>query len=112
MADEQASACTRALGEATKAYAFCETSKGKVALAKLADLRNKVIAHTLTVALGALPSYDELFQLTDVARDVCGPASLAVLGRAIELKDYEERMIRAATEFWHPAIGALSAPVE
>lgn len=108
MADEQATACERAIDEAIASYAYCETDDGRAALAKLSDLRNKVIAHSLTAALNALPTYDELFRLTDVARDVCGHASLAVRGRQNDVKAYEKRMMNAAIEFWTPVMSALA----
>lgn len=108
LADAQAAACSRAINDAISAFAFCETDAGKVVLAKFKDLRDKVVAHTLTAALGALPTYDDLFRLIDIARDVFGNASLAVLGRYIDLTHHEKRMIDAATDFWTPSFAALA----
>lgn len=108
LAGAQAKACSRAIRGAIAAFGFCETDKGKAVLAKFKDLRNKAVAHTLTSVLGALPTYDELFRLIDVAKSVQGHAALAVRGHNVDLNLHEKRMTESALDFWTPSFAALA----
>jgi hypothetical protein len=54
----------------------------------------------------AMPKYEQLFLLMDVARDVVDHAKLAIRGDNLDLKEVEKERRRAANAFWEPALKA------
>jgi hypothetical protein len=112
MENENAAACEREIDSAVAAYTQLRiTHAGRNAIAKLKSFRDKVLAHTLLgQALEKTPSYNELFLLMDVARNVTGHAKLAILGDNLDLKDFEEEVVRMSKAFWRPALTAAARP--
>ena len=111
MEDENAATCEQEIDRAAAAYAQLRgTHAGRNAIAKLKSFRNKVLAHTLLgQVLEITPTYNELFLLMDVARDVSGHAQLAILGNNLDLKAVEEELLRMSKAFWRPALTAVAA---
>lgn len=108
----QVAACARAIDRAIGAYgSLRRTHGGRMAVARLKKFRDKVAAHTLLgAALKTAPTYREMFQLMDVARDVTEQARLAIDGVHINLASTEERLLKVSKAFWHPALlGAVKA---
>jgi hypothetical protein len=104
--DAQAAACEQAINNAVLEYAKLKKSyKGRTAINNLASFRNKMLAHNLLgEAMKKRPSYDELFLLMDVARDITGYAKLAILGENLDMIDYETERVRASKAFWSLAL--------
>lgn len=109
--DINAKSCGRAIDRSVEAYRMLRGKHtGRIAVAKLRKFRDKVAAHTLMVeALKASPTYNELFLLMDVARDVTEHARLAISGIHVDLKDSEERLIEMSRAFWTPALHAAAS---
>lgn len=105
LADAHEAGCSRAVSDAVAAYViFAKSSEGKRALARLRDFRNRRLAHSLMVeALSALPRYDDLFRLMDVARDVSDAAQLAIDGIEPDLLNHERIVRKDADDFWRSA---------
>jgi hypothetical protein len=112
MEDSNAAACEQAIKDAVDAYArLRRTQAGRNAMAKLKTFRNKVLAHTLLApALRTAPTYNELFLLMDVARDVTDHACLAITGNNLALRGLEEEFMRMSRTFWGAALPAAAKP--
>jgi hypothetical protein len=110
MEDNNAAACERAIDQAISAYAkLRRTRAGRSAIANLKAFRNKVLAHTLIgSALQKAPTYNDLFLLMDVARDVSEHAQLAILGNNANLKGVEDEFSRVSRAFWSAALPAAA----
>jgi hypothetical protein len=108
--DIHATFCERAIDRAIEAYDQIRRTRGRrSAIAKLKAFRDKALAHTLLGdALEKTPSYNELFLLMDVARDVTDQAKLAILGNGLDLKKVERERVRMAEAFWRPALTAAA----
>jgi hypothetical protein len=112
MESRQVAACALAIERAIGAYdSLRRTHGGRMAVARLKKFRDKVAAHTLLgAALKTAPTYREMFQLVDVARDVTEQARLAIDGVHINLASAEERLLKVSRAFWRPALlGAAKA---
>lgn len=104
--ETHARGCKRAISEALDAHAdLNKTNGGRAATKKLREFRNYRLAHSMmTDMLKTLPTYNELFQLMDVAREVLEGAKLAIDGRSLDLKHSEEIYRAHADVFWTMAL--------
>ncbi len=105
-ADSQEAACRRAIADALAAYSQLRADPaGRVAVRKLRQMRDRVMAHSyMDEVLIAMPTYNQLFLLADVARDVAAGAMLAINGRHVELLDFEEDRVEQGQLFWQQAL--------
>jgi hypothetical protein len=97
--------CAKALARASSGYA--ETFKGKFGrsgLKTLKQFRDTFMAHSLMTETNVRPIYNQLFRLTDCARDFVEDARLAVGGDNSSLKEKEEIYARHAMKFWRMAL--------
>ena len=79
-------------------------------MARLREFRNKQLAHNLIDdVIKALPTYNDLFALMDVARDVMEHAKLAIDGSNEDLLGAESIIRNEGEEFWDKALGAVFA---
>ncbi len=62
------------------------------------------------IALDALPKYEDLFMLMDVARDAVEGAKLAIDGQSMGLKDSEKYYREEADDFWRTAFQFEPSP--
>ena len=108
LADSNAAACEREIDSAILTYEkLRRTHKGRRAALTLKEFRDKKLAHSLMGAvLKALPQYQQLFLLMDVARDVTNHAKLAILGNNLDLTDVEKQKMQEAEFFWERALAA------
>ncbi len=86
---------------------YSETFKGKFGrggLKTLKAFRDIFMAHSLMKKSDARPMYNNLFRLTDSARDFVQDARLAVTGDNLSLEDLERIYLNNAAEFWRMAL--------
>lgn len=105
-ADSQEAACRKAIGEALSAFDRLRNDRtGRAAVRRLRQMRNKVLAHSyMDEIIVAMPTYDQVFLLADVARDVAAGAMLAIDGRHIDLAEFEQGRVEQAKLFWEHAL--------
>ena len=103
-------ACARDIDEALTAYARCQPGGDReVDLKLIKDYRDTHLTHLYwTDRSEAVPTYNDLFQLVDVARDFIVHVRRAVTHRENALDLYEERHDREFAAFWRPALLASS----
>lgn len=108
-ADIQARACERAIRSAIGAYdKLVGTREGRAMVRRLREFRNKLLAHSLIEdVIEALPTYNDLFALMDVARDVMQHAKLAIKGTNEDLKTVERIIFSDGERFWDNALNAV-----
>ena len=108
--DLHARACGVAIDQAVAAYGLAERKRTVVsALLRLRKFRNKILAHLLLVTpRGTMPTYNDLFLLMDVARNVTGHALLAIDGLDVDFLDLEKKRNKVSLAFWGPALDAAS----
>lgn len=97
--------CAKALERASRGYS--STFKGpfgRSGLKTLKVFRDTFLAHSLMTDRDAKPIYNQLFRLTDCARDFVEDASLAISGENSLLKDHEELFKEEAMKFWRIAL--------
>jgi uncharacterized protein YdiU (UPF0061 family) len=113
-ADLQANACENAIKAAIKAYSdLVRTRAGRDMLGRLRLFRNKQLAHSLIDdVIKGLPTYNDLFALMDVARDVMEHARLAIDGTNEDLKQAERIILTEGEGFWEHALAAVFAADE
>jgi len=111
MEQVHAETCEKQIEAALKSYAeLRRTKEAQDAVGTLRRFRDKKLAHSLmNVMLDALPRYDQLFLLMNIARDVAGHAKLAIQGDSLDLADVEQERRRQADAFWRPALNAAFA---
>lgn len=107
LADTHARGCQRSIDGAVAAFVGLQrTATGRATAKRLREFRNKRLAHSMMQdTLKALPRYNDLFKLMDVARDVVDAAKLAIDGLHLGLKDTEEACRREADAFWTLVLG-------
>jgi hypothetical protein len=113
-----AAGCRQSIDTAINTYDSLRRSAGSRAMMRrLRDFRNKRLAHSMMQdTLKALPKFNELFKLMDVARDIAEDAKLAIAGVNMGLKDTEEIYRATADDFWRYAFnvgdgdGATASP--
>lgn len=97
----------RAIAEAVR---FGRSTSLRHSLRRLRSLRDTRLAHLLidngrqTAKSVALPTFDDVYKLLDVAREVMDGASLAVNGRSPALEGYENAYRDSAEVFWTKAL--------
>ncbi|MBX9910073.1 MAG: hypothetical protein K2Z25_15330 [Beijerinckiaceae bacterium] len=108
-ADSQEAACRKAISDALAAFDRLHTDRvGREAVRRLRLMRNKVLAHSyMDEVIVAMPTYDQVFLLADVARDVASGAMLAIDGRHVDLTEFEEGRVAQGRLFWEHALRAL-----
>lgn len=97
--------CSSALERASDCYS--NTFKGpfgRSGLKTLKTFRDTFMAHSLMTDANARPIYNQLFRLTDCARDFVEDARLAVSGDNSSLKEREEIFSKHAQMFWQMAL--------
>ena len=97
--------CEKALARASAAYS--KTFKGafgRSGLKNLKAFRDTLVAHTLMTDVDQRPMYNQLFRLTDCARDFVEHARLAVTGDNSSLAEFEEIYEGHAEAFWRKAL--------
>jgi len=106
IADTQEAACRKACAEAVEAFAALRRDHdGRQGIARLTELRNNGIAHTLWTAPDKPgPQYRQLFRLADTAREVVGAALLAIDGNNADFLEVEKIKIADAARFWGYAL--------
>lgn len=105
----QARACETAIGSAIEAYEKLVASvAGRAVIQRLREFRNKHLAHSLiNDVIRAVPTYTDLFTLTDVARDVMEQAKFAIKGHNEDLKQAERIILAEGELFWDRALTAV-----
>jgi hypothetical protein len=74
-------------------------------MTRLRSMRDKLMAHSFMDEVRlAMPTYDQLFRLADVARDVTAGAMFAIDGQHVDLFDYEEEIAKQGRLFWRHAL--------
>jgi hypothetical protein len=103
--------CEEAINKALGSYSsLSQTIGGRRALAALKDFRNIKLAHSLMgKLLKKLPTYDDLFLMVNVAREVMTSAKLAVTGVNTDFIEIEKLRRRDAEFFWNIALRAVVA---
>lgn len=106
LADVNASACIQSIEGAIAAY---ENPPDRTAFrranAKLREFRNVRLAHSMmSEVLDSVPTYGELFMLSDVARNVTDEVLHAVTGQAKQLREIEAMYREQANYFWMKAL--------
>lgn len=111
MAEVDAKCCERAIDNAINAFsALRRIHNGRQGLTALKRLRDKRLAHSdMSAVLKALPRYEQLHLLMDVARDFTAHARLAIEGHHHDLESFEEERRRESDTFWEPALQAAFA---
>jgi hypothetical protein len=105
LADENDSAVDEAIGAAIMLFGELENGSGLHPLARLKELRNLKLAHSLFhKEPEQIPFYADLFVLADAARDIGQHVMLAVEGGNLDLKLSEELFTSVALEFWRNAL--------
>ncbi|UVK53414.1 hypothetical protein DBIPINDM_006906 [Mesorhizobium sp. AR02] len=97
--------CAKALSRASKGYS--DTFKGPFGRSGLKTLkasRDNFMAHSLMTDIDARLIYNQLFRLTDCARDFVEAARLAVSGDNSSLGEQEELFKNEARRFWRMAL--------
>lgn len=109
MEEVHARSCERAIKSAVDAYdKLVSISQGRAMVKRLRDFRNKQLAHSLmNDVIKALPTYNDLFTLMDVARDVMEHARLAVEGHNEDIKQAERIILEQGDAFWDHALNAV-----
>jgi hypothetical protein len=96
--------CERALARASAGYSSTFQGQfGRSGLKTLKSFRNAVMAHSLMTDVDVRPIYNQLFRLTDCARDFVEEARLAASGDPSNLKEQEEIFTEQANQFWRMA---------
>ncbi|RJG43724.1 hypothetical protein [Mesorhizobium sp. DCY119] len=97
--------CASALARASAGYADTFRGKfGRSGLKTLKVFRDTFMAHSLMTDVDVKPIYNQLFRLTDCARDFVGDARLAVSGTNSSLEDQERIFTERAKKFWRMAL--------
>lgn len=106
IADTQEQACCKAIADALAAFSELRRDPaGRVAMARLRTMRDKLIAHSFMDEVHlAMPTYDQLFRMADVARDVAAGAMFAINGRHVDLLDFEAERAKQGRLFWRHAL--------
>ena len=97
--------CLKAIERALESYS--ETMKGRQGrrvVTTLKEFRDVFMAHSLMKDSDANPIYNQLFRLTDCARDFVQDARLAIEGKANDLKEQERILAADARRFWRMAL--------
>lgn len=98
----QAKGCQRAIDKAISSYAKLKKIKPAH---RLRNLRNYQLAHSMMRdMLEKIPTYNDLFFLMDIARDVTQSSMLAINGENVRFKDYERISLNKADRFWEEAL--------
>lgn len=107
MANIHATACGKAIEAAINSYETLQkTPEGRAASKKLREFRNFRLVHSMMRdMIKSLPTYRELFNLIDVARNLVENASLAIDGKNRDLKETEANYRDNADAFWRMALG-------
>ena len=77
---------------------------GRGGLKTLKAFRDTFMAHSLMTDVDVRPIYNQLFRLTDCARDFVEDARLAVSGDNSSLEEHENIFADHAREFWRMAL--------
>lgn len=109
-ADTNEKVCAQAIDASVSMYSDLKRQlDGRHALRTLTTFRNTLLAHNLLdAAMRVLPTYNQLFLLTDVARNVVDHAQLAIEGDNLDLMDFEEGEVKSAKVFWNAALPAVA----
>ncbi|WFS02400.1 hypothetical protein [Rhizobium tumorigenes] len=97
--------CVSALERASAAYS--ETFKGQFGRSGLKTIkvfRDTFMAHSLMTDVDKKPFYNQLFRLTDCARNFVEDARLAVSGHNSSLEEKERIFLEEAQDFWRMAL--------
>jgi hypothetical protein len=97
--------CIKALARASVGYS--ETFKGQFGRSGLKTLkifRDTFMAHSLMTDVDRKPFYNQLFRLTDCARDFVEDARLAASGDNSSLEEKERIFLDHARDFWRMAL--------
>jgi AbiU2 len=106
IADSQEKACRKAIADVLAAFTAlrCDPT-GRAAMARLRNMRDKLMAHSFMEEVRlAMPTYDQLFRLADVARDVAAGAMFAIDGQHVDLLDFEKERLKQGGLFWGHAL--------
>lgn len=114
MEDVHEATCKKAIDEAIQKYEEAKKSPEVLnTLETLSHFRNMRVAHSLHGKIvKAIPKYNDLFRLMDIARDITTSAILAIDGNSHDLKDAEIEYYREAKAFWEPALTGIKDTLE
>jgi hypothetical protein len=109
LADSHERACRKSIEEALKAYSdLVRSPGGRKALRMLRGFRNIKLAHTLVgKILRGLPTYNDLFQMIEMARYFTTKAKLALTGTNTDYVEIGRIRRDEAEYFWKTALEAL-----
>ncbi|MEO5756729.1 MAG: hypothetical protein ABIQ51_07715 [Mesorhizobium sp.] len=97
--------CLDALDRASAAYTGIFRGKfGQTGLKQLKVARDHHFAHSLMTGREPNLIYNQLFRLTDCARNILDAASVAITGSSFELVEREEDFREQAEAFWNKAL--------
>ena len=101
--------CREALARISQNHANCsQDPEFQRRLLTLRHLRDQRIAHNQFGTTPHAPTYAELFQLLDVAKQFSADGLLAVLGRGQDYEGFEQSAARSARDLWTRALAAGS----
>lgn len=107
MADVNAKTCGDSIDHAVSAYrSYASSRDGQVALKRLRDFRNNMLAHSLlSQDESHLPKYNQLFSAHAMVCELWHHLRLATSGVNWDHKMFVQHRLSESRRFWKPALG-------